>query len=143
MSRLLALAAALGIFLVGGAQLAGGAGGKVTLRTFAGEWQGHDRFLTITSAGRGAETVLDSCCQRAVTVRFQISKVWGTIERPLASAAVTYVHVYDPSDFTKQHPAPHVGQVGTLRIAQGVLYEPMAGDTYCNAKTEAVGKCGA
>jgi hypothetical protein len=141
MSRL-ALAAAVAISLFGAVQVAAGTGGKPTLATFAGGWLGHDRSLTITPLGRGAESVLDSCCERAITVRFRITRVWGTAERPLASAAVTYVHVYDPSDF-KQHPAPREGQVGTLRIVQGVLYETLAGDTYCDAKTEATGKCGA
>jgi hypothetical protein len=143
MPRLLALVAAIGASLLGGAQIAGGAGANATLASFAGGWQGHDRILTVTGAGRGAETVLDSCCEHAITLRFQITRVWGTSQRPLASADVTYVHVYDRGDFSKQHPAPHLDQVGTLRIVQGVLYEPLAGDTYCNAKTEAVGKCGA
>jgi hypothetical protein len=56
---------------------------------------------------------------------------------------VTYAHLYDPSDYSKQHPAPKLGQVGTLQIVQGVLYETLAGDTYCNNETKATYKCGA
>ncbi len=143
MPRLLALGAALGFVLLGAAQLASGSGGSVTLKTFAGGWQAHDRFMTISGTGRGVETVLDSCCQHAITVHFQISKVWGTAKQPMASAKVTYVRLYDPSDYSKQHPAPKVGRVGTLRIVQGVLYETLAGDTYCNNQTKATYKCGA
>jgi hypothetical protein len=137
----LALGTAVGI--LGASQVAGAAGGKATLRTFVGGWRGHDRGLTITHTGRGTETILESCCRRIVTLHFRISRVWGTAQRPLASATVTYFHVYNPSWFTKKDPEPHVGEVGTLRIVRGVLYEPLGGDTYCNGKTQAVDKCGA
>ena len=144
MPRLLALAAAVGILALGGPQLAGGSGGSPSLATFAGAWQGHDRFLTLSHAGAGSETVLESCCQRAVTLHFKITHVWGTAERPYASAAVTYAHIYDPTAFSKHYAAPKVGQVGVLRIVQGVLYEPLGGgNTYCNGKTVATSKCGA
>jgi hypothetical protein len=140
------IATAAAILVVGATQFAGAAGGNATLRTLARAWGGHDRGLTIMRTGRGTETILESCCRRVVTLRFRITRVWGTAQRPLAKATVTYVHVYDASWFSKKDPAPHVDEVGTLRIVEGVLYEPLGGDTYCNAKTpitQATDKCGA
>src|SRR5579871_5634567 len=106
------------------------AGAPATLAAFAVPWEGHDRVLTITRSGRASETILESCCQRAIGLRFRITKVFGTRIRPLARAMVTYVHVYDRSAYSQKHPPPHVGQVGTLRIVSGVLHEPFGDATY-------------
>ena len=130
--------------------LLAGCGGSSSVQAgrFAGKWGGHDRGLTITREGRGVETIDSGCCSRAVTLRFRLTKVWGT-ERPSARAEVTYVHVYPHAGFTKKYPPPHVGEVGTLRIVKGVLYEPLGtqGDTYCNGETaklnHALAPCGA
>ena len=126
----------------------GSSGKGARLSEFVGGWGGHDRGLGITRAGRGTETIDTGCCQRAITLRFRITKVWGSVQRPLATATVTCVHIYFPGWFTKKNPAPHVGKVGTLRIVKGILLEPLGGDTYCNGNTpepknDLIGSCGA
>ena len=113
------------------AVLAGCGDSSVRGSAFAIPWGGHDRGLRITSRGRGSETIDAGCCFRAVTLRFRITSVRGTKQRPSASAVVTHVHVYMPSEFTKKYPAPHVGEVGMLRIVDGVLHEPLTGTNYC------------
>lgn len=116
---------------------------------FAGDWRGHDRALAISREGRGVETIDSGCCHRALTLRFRLTRVSGASERPSARAVVSYVHLYPGTVFPKRYPHPHVGEVGTLRIVEGVLYEPLGvhGNTYCNRETanvnHALTLCGA
>jgi hypothetical protein len=140
----------LSLTLLGVAVLAGcGGGSSVRVGKFAGDWGGHDRALAISREGRGVETIDSGCCHHAVTLRFRLTRVSGTTKRPTARAVVSYVHVYPGAGFTKKYPPPHVGEVGTLRIVKGVLYEPLGtqGDTYCNRETaklsDALAPCGA
>ena len=124
--------------------LAGCGDGGVRLSAFASPWGGHDRGVRITATGRGSETIDSGCCFRAVTIRFRITSVRGTKQRPSARAVVTHVHVYMPSEFTKMYPAPHVGEVGTLRIVNGVLHEPLTGANYCGSGVNRIkAGCGA
>jgi hypothetical protein len=103
----------------------------VTLATFASPWWGHDRGLSITRGGRADELLLDSCCHRVVAVRFRLSHPRGTPRDAYATAEITYVHVFDRSQFSRRYPAPHVGERATLHLHDGRLDEPFTRIDYC------------
>lgn len=106
------------------------------LRTFAGRWQGHGRGLTITKAGRAAESVYSGCCYLVIALKFELSRPRGTRRAAAATATVTAVRIGDRSWFTKAHPPPHVGESRTIRLRDGVISETLTGINYCayNAK---------
>jgi alpha-tubulin suppressor-like RCC1 family protein len=113
--------------------------GRATVDVFAGLWGGHQRSLRITPKGRGTMRVSISCCIRVIDVSFRLSRVRGTYATARARARITRVRVHDKSFFRRGR--PHVGQVGTLRLKNGIIVEPFLGGYYCDEA--AVGQCGA
>jgi hypothetical protein len=112
----------------------------VTLATFVGQWIGHTRGITITSDGRGTESIDDGCCDPIVDLTFKFSKPGGSPTNATAIMTVTSVALHDwPSD----EPAPTVGQSGTLRLNHGVITEPITQTNYCDEAAGAQGTCGA
>ena len=73
------------VTLLGLQSSAPAAGGHVTLETFAGNWGGHDRGLSITRSGRGNEEISSGCCDYVVKLRFHLSNPRGTLDRALAT----------------------------------------------------------
>lgn len=119
------------------------AAGKASVATYAGTWYGHTRVLKISRAGHAREAVGDGCCDPIVNLRFTISDVTGTTAKAKATATVTKVHVKDKSAFSKQYPAPEVGDTGTLKLKRGIITEPFIGAYYCDSSPKNQGACGA
>lgn len=105
----------------------------ITLATFAGRWTGHTRFLRVRRDGRATEVIYDGCCDPVLNLTLQLSRPTGTPADASARAVVTGVWVRDRTAFTTQHPAPHVGEAGTLRLRHSVIDEPFTETTYCAA----------
>src|SRR5919109_1508816 len=103
--------------------LASCGGGKATLATFAGTWQGHGRTLKITRAGLAKESIYSGCCYSVLAMEFRLSLPHGTPRAATATATVTAVRIDDKSWFTKANPAPHVGESATIRLRTGVITE--------------------
>jgi hypothetical protein len=80
-----------------------------------------------------------SCCIHVIDVSFQLSRVRGTYATARARARITRVRVFDKTFFRRGR--PHVGDVGTLRLKNGIIVEPFLGGYYCDEA--AVGQCGA
>jgi alpha-tubulin suppressor-like RCC1 family protein len=115
--------------------------GKAGLDVFAGRWSGHERGLTISRKGRAKMVVYIGCCNHIIDLWFKLSHIRGTYSVARARARVTRVHVFD-RDFVGNG-APHVGQVGTLRLKRGIIVEPFTGNYYCDAPRGLNGDCGA
>jgi hypothetical protein len=113
--------------------------GRADLAVFAGRWGGHERSLTISRKGRAKMIVYLGCCDHIINLWFQLSRVRGTYTTARARARITRVHVYD-KEFIGNH-APHVGQVGTLRLKRGIMVA--FGGYYCDEVQGAKGACGA
>jgi hypothetical protein len=113
--------------------------GRADLAVFAGRWGGHERSLTISRKGRAKMIVYLGCCDHIINLWFQLSRVRGTYTTARARARITRVHVYD-KEFIGNH-APHVGQVGTLRLKRGIMVA--FGGYYCDEAQGAKGACGA
>ncbi len=143
MTRLLAVVATLLLAMLVSEPAAPAVTSRVTLKTFAGYWGGHSRSLNITRTGRAYEEISSGCCHYVIKLRFQLSHPRGTLLRAFATAKVTWVHVYDRSDFSKRYPAPRMAQVGTISLRNGIIEEPLAGAWYCDGKAQTQGKCGA
>jgi len=112
----------------------------VTLSTFAAEWIGHTRQLTITTDGHASEHIDSGCCDPVIDLTFRLSQPRGTPADATATATVTSVtlHNWPPGE-----KAPTVGQAGTLKLQHGVITEPLSGTTYCNLAEQTRGTCGA
>jgi hypothetical protein len=143
--RSLLAAAVLALFItVGGGQLASAhperaeLAPRATLATFAGMWVGHTRQLFITRAGRAREHIDDGCCIPVMDVYFRLSRPRGTSRAATATATATAVRVLE-----KGVRAPHVGEIGTLRLRTGVITESLTGTTYCNGHPRPGWACGA
>ena len=115
--------------------------GRATVDVFAGLWAGHERSLRITSKGRAKMRVYISCCIHVIDLSFQLSRVRGTYTTARARAVITRVHVFDKSFFRRGR--PHVGQVGTLRLKNGIIVEPFLGGYYCDEANAQKSACGA
>ena len=118
------------------------ASGKAPLDEFAGQWGGHERVLRITPTVQATMVVDVSCCIHVINLAFRLSDVHGTYTSTSARAQITQVHVFDKSFFLRRG-APHVGQVRTLRLNDGVITEPFLGEDYCDAARGQTGYCGA
>lgn len=116
--------------------LAGCGGGNATLATFAGNWLGHTRDLTITPTGSAHESIYAGCCDFVIAVQFQLSHPSGQRADATATATVTAVRIGDRSVFTKAHPPPHVGETSTIRLHDGVIVETLTGTNYCSPKAK-------
>lgn len=112
------------------------------LSDFAGSWIGHTRSLSITSSGRGKESISDGCCDKVVDLSFQLSNPSNAGGTTRATAKVTSAHVHDRSAFGSESP-PHVGDTGTLALEGGVLTESITDTNYCDEAQQAKGTCGA
>jgi hypothetical protein len=113
---------------------------RAGLTTFAGYWGGHTRGLRITATGRGSESADDGCCTRAYDLSFQILSVTGTETRATATYRVTRFKRYPTFD----HPIMRVGQVGELRLRNGVVTNRESDDYFCSDPAwAATGVCGA
>jgi len=115
--------------------------GPGDLSAFVGHWTGHDRSLTISSAGVGTEFIGDGCCDPQVDVTFQLSGAESVGSNGKATLTVTAVTKHSGYDLTV--PAPKVGDVVAVAIADGVFTEGATDTTYCDPTAEAKGTCGA
>jgi hypothetical protein len=124
----------------------------VSLKTFAGTWGGHTRGLTINARGQAYEQLGDGCCDEVVHMRFRLSDPRGTPRNATALARVTSIQLLNAKDYRGDRkynipasPKPYVGKTARLHLHNGVITEPLDGfdATYCNAKTQAKGVCGA
>ena len=116
--------------------------GRASLDVFSGQWAGNERSLRITPAGRATMVVYLGCCTHVINLAFRLSHVRGTYTSANARAEVTDVHVFTKSLFPHGS-APHVGQVGILRLRHGVITEPFLDGLYCDEAQEQRGYCGA
>ena len=128
------------------------AAAAVSLETFAGSWGGHTRELRITARGQATELLGDGCCDEVVHMRFRLSDPRGTPRNATALARVTSIQLLNAKDYRGDRkynipasPKPYVGKTARLHLHNGVITEPLDGfnATYCNAKTQAKGVCGA
>ena len=111
--------------------LVGCGGDKATLVTFAGGWQAHARSLAITRTGDGKEWISLGLGDFVIALRFHLSRPRGTPRDATATATVTAVRIADRTAFTPAHPAPRVGDSGTIRLRDGVITETLTGVHYC------------
>lgn len=111
--------------------------GKAGLATFAGQWQGHGRGLTITKKGQASEVINTGCCYLAVAVEFQLSRPRGTLSAASATATVTAVRIGDKSWYSKAHPPPHVGESRRITLRDGVITETLTATPYCGKRATA------
>jgi hypothetical protein len=116
---------------------------KATLQTFAGEWYGHTRSLTITKGGVASESIGDGCCNPVIDLKLKLSRPRGVTTYAVARVTVIAVTVRDPAAYDAAHPAPHIGQIGQLHRRHGVVRDKITGATYCNQTAGAKGLCGA
>ena len=113
---------------------------KASLATFVGYWGGHTRGLRISAAGRGSESASSGCCMRAYDLAFRILRVTGTVTKATATYRVIRFKRYPTFD----QPIMHVGQVGELRLRNGVVTNHESDDYFCSDPAwEATGVCGA
>jgi hypothetical protein len=110
-----------------------------SLATFVGGWGGHDRGLSITPIGRGDEGANDGCCTRVYQMTFQVLSVSGTVARATA--------VYRVASFRRYESGVrrlNVGDVGKLRLRNGIVTNTLTGDFFCSDPAwGATGACGA
>ena len=114
-----------------------------TLATFAGHWFGHTRALTITRSGTAHESVGSGCCDEVIKLDLKLSDPRGTSRRATARVRIVKVQILDKTAYSGSHKAPRVGQVGTLRLRDGVITEPFIKTNYCNKAAGLKGDCGA
>lgn len=128
------------------------AAAAVSLKTFAGFWGGHTRGLTITAHGQAYEQLGDGCCDEVVHMHFRLSDPRGTLGNATALVRVTSIQLLNAKDYRGDprynipaSPKPYVGKTARLHLRHGVITEPLDGfnATYCNARTQAKGVCGA
>lgn len=115
--------------------------GRATVDVFAGLWGGHQRSLRIASKGRATMRVGIGCCIRIIDLSFRLSRVRGTYATARARARITRVRVYDKTFFRRGR--PRVGQVGTLRLKNGIIVDPFLGGYYCDEAAAQKSACGA
>jgi hypothetical protein len=110
-----------------------------TLATFAGNWGGHTRGLTITPAGHAREFADDGCCTHVYQMTFQILSVSGTLTRGSAEYRVTSFHRYESGVRSL-----HAGDVGKVVLRNGIATNTLTHDFFCSDPAwGATGACGA
>jgi len=114
-----------------------------TLTTFAGQWYGHTRSLTVNSKGVAQEFLSAGCCDPLVRLRLRLYAPRGTATNASVKAYVSWVHILDPRAFGPSFPAPHTGEIVTWRLDNGVLAEPATHINYCDYAASGKGTCGA
>jgi hypothetical protein len=109
---------------------------------FPGQWTGHSRYVTISLAGLGKESVGDGCCTPQIDLNYTLA---GVVIAPsgkqLATITVTAVTVH--TGYSLSQPAPKVGDKGVLTLDSGVLTDSLTQSIYCDPAEEAKGTCGA
>ncbi|WP_109642239.1 hypothetical protein [Lentzea atacamensis] len=111
-----------------------------SLATFAGKWMGHSRLLTITADRKATEHVGSGCCNPVIDLTFTLSNPQGNPGTATATITVTSVQLHD---WSWREAPPKVGQTATIKLADGVITEPLAGGTYCDHVKQLAGVCGA
>jgi hypothetical protein len=104
-----------------------------TVSTFAGDWWGHTRSLLISRTGQAAEIVDDGCCTRVISLRLKLLRPSGTVQDATVAFRVTSVGRWDAPG-----PRPRVGQLGRLRLRDGIIVDLLTGANYCNDRTRPV-----
>jgi hypothetical protein len=117
----------------------GGAGG---VAAFAGLWVGHTRSLTITSSGRGTESISEGCGEKLIKLTFRLSKPKSTGSTSTATVTVVSSHPY-PGWTDEERPAPKPGDTGTISLHDEVIKESITHTNYCNNSADLTGTCGA
>jgi hypothetical protein len=123
----------LGLLVLAGALVATAAAAPpraATVSSFAGDWRGHTRSLLITRAGQAEEVVDDGCCTRVVSLRFQLLRPSGTVTDATVAFRVTAVRRWDAPGHR-----PRVGELGRLRLRDGIVVDLLTGANYCNDRT--------
>jgi hypothetical protein len=123
----------LGLLVLAGALVATAAAAPprpATVSAFVGDWWGHTRSLQISRTGQAVEVVDDGCCTRVVSLRFRLLRPSGTVQDATVGFRVTSVGRWDAPG-----PRPRVGQLGRLRLRDGIVVDPLTGANYCNART--------
>jgi hypothetical protein len=116
---------------------------RATLATFAGQWSGHTRGLTILRSGTAHESIGSGCCDEVIRLDLKLSDPRGTSRRASARVRIVKVRILDAEAYSGSQKAPRVGQVGTLRLRDGVITEPFTKTNYCNKAAGLKGDCGA
>ena len=112
---------------------------SASLATFAGRWGGHTRGLSITSSGQGREFADSGCCHHEYRLTFRILSVHGTLTRATAVYRVTSFRRYE-----RGIKALRVGDVGKLRLRNGIVTNTLTDDFFCSDPAwGATGACGA
>jgi hypothetical protein len=114
-----------------------------TIRTFAGQWYGHTRSLTVDLRGVAREFLSAGCCDPLVRLRLHLYAPRGTATDASVKAYVSWVHILDPRAFDPSFPAPRTGEIVTWRLNNGVLAEPATHINYCDYAASGEGTCGA
>ena len=129
--------AAVTVLLAGTGAVSGTGQGKrpptATLATFAGRWTGHTRVLKVHRDGRATESIYSGCCSPQLNLTLLLSHPRGTPADASVHARVTGVWIRDKAAFTRQHPGPQVGDIGTLRLRRAVIYDPFTHTDYCSS----------
>jgi hypothetical protein len=151
-NRRVVLLAALLVPLVSVVAVCGGDRGddRTTLSPFVGICESNGRLvvrgqereswrtLDIGRTERAWEQINIGCCHTLVLLRFRISHRRGTAHAATARATVTRVEIVDRQWFTKKAlSAPHVGETGTIRVRDLVVYEGLTGVYYCSRRNVA------
>jgi hypothetical protein len=136
--RTISCLSAVALTLVPYASCGGAHEATTTAGPFAGHWWGHTRGLDITRAGTGREFV-DGGGYRLITVRFRVLETKGSPRRAVARVKVTFARA-DKEIMAELHRRPpRVGQLGTLRLRNGVIRDELTNVTFC---APTVDKCG-
>jgi len=114
-------------------------GGRATLATFGRLWVGHTRRLTITQSGRGHEFIDDGCCYPVIDMRFQLIDPVGTTSNARVTFRVTAVKLHNRKVYWTNVATPRIGQLGQLRLRNGVINETVTGANYCAPHVNACG----
>ncbi len=112
--------------------------------TLVGTFRGHTRSLRVTKDGLVTETQYSGCCQKVVTLVYQLSepRTTGTGATAVTTAqAVLTKSTYDKLAMTTAPPKP--GTTGTITVKNGVVTTPFVSSTYCDKTAAKKGKCGA
>lgn len=113
---------------------------RATLATFSGHWGGHTRGLDITKAGVAHESANAGCCYLDYAMTYRIVSTHGTITHGSAEFKVLSFHPGRPGDVT----GIHVGDVGELKLDNGILRNELTRDYFCSNPAWGVGgACGA
>jgi hypothetical protein len=114
---------------------------RATLATFAGRWGGHDRGLTITANGNGNEFANASCCVRVYQMTYRIFAYHGTVTNGTALYRVTSFRKFLAN---AKGMTIRVGQIGKLRLRNGILTNVLTDDYFCSGPAwDVTGACGA